>query len=363
LKLMQGILISLFVVLVLFGPGLIIYSYLNPSFNMSSILSAASTYAVALLTVGYVLTTSRQLDVMSNQLEEAKRYRELQNQPLPWIRVIRLSVEKPRFYFSPTENHNEFDYIFLPRYDVSYSFKNIGASPSINTHISSNILIVDEDETANRMDETPRGINRSIKRLIAFFASSRMQSENGILALGAASDRIGALEPGELYPTDTSTCMTNIIPDDGEANFLKSMRNTSPTKLPQLSVEVLYKNIMGGCFISNYTFLVHPKNVEQYDVIAKWIASVISFPIKYKDEIIAIKNFDKTNPEKSDALFEELLKRSGIEDDDIELALRPLAYEVKAISIDQFNASLKELRHPMPLPPKISSYSLPCQDK
>jgi len=38
-----------------------------------------------------------------------------------------------------------------------------------------------------------------------------------------------------------------------------------------------------------YFFLVHPQNEEQDGIISEWITSVISFPIKFKDEIAAIK--------------------------------------------------------------------------
>lgn len=172
-----------------------------------------------------------------------------------------------------------------------------------------------------------------------------------------------ALEPSKIYPSNTSECMSSMILGDMEATFLNSIRNTSPIKLPILLIDILYKNVLGGCFISNTIFLVHPQNEEQDGIISEWITSVISFLIKFKDEIAAIKSSDKINPEKSDALFEELKERSSqlITNDDIKLMLRPLSYEVKAISIDQYNVLTRNQNYGMPLPPKKACLPL-CQE-
>jgi hypothetical protein len=299
---------------------------------MPDILAAGSTYAVSLLTVGYVLTTSRQLDVMADQLEEAKRYRELQYQPLPWINRIDLYVEKPRLFFSPTKNHAEFDYEFISRYIARSAIKNLGTSPAICIDILAKIIIPQENKTS--------------------------------VDLNSVSKRIDVLESGEIYPSDIVGSLEHMFSGDEEGKFLNSIRETSPAKIPHFGLKILYKNIMGGCFIISNEFFVHPKNLEQDRVIAKWLGLMASFPVEYKDEIASLKKFDALKSEKSDALFDELKGKLDkiITDANIELILIPLGTcKVKVISEEEYAKFVERLNYSMPLSPK-AIYSMPCQE-
>ena len=61
-------------------------------------MSGLATIIIALLTGMYVLTTTRQLDVMGKQLNEMEFSRNLQTQPLPIIENIECYTESPRVF-------------------------------------------------------------------------------------------------------------------------------------------------------------------------------------------------------------------------------------------------------------------------
>src|SRR5208282_2534071 len=88
-------------ILLLLGAIIINKARTSTSNDWLTYLSSSASFAIALLTVMYVLTTRNQLEVMSMQLKEMRKDRELQNQPLPWpIKLIGKS-RTPRFFYSP----------------------------------------------------------------------------------------------------------------------------------------------------------------------------------------------------------------------------------------------------------------------
>jgi hypothetical protein len=276
-------------------------------------------------------TSLRQLDVMSNQLEESKRDREFQNQPLPWAHQIKLYVEKPRLFYSPSSENNIWVYDYLPRCKVEYKFKNIGASPSINTDILAKIVV--------------------------------KQPESEFLTLESNAVRIGVMEPGMVYPSNdvmpsgahiSSMLSAKKSDEKNNSAFLSAARERSTAELPRLSIKVLYKNVLGGCFVINNKFFVHIMNTEQDAIIAKWITSIMSFRINYKNEIDSLERL-KSDDAKRRTLFDELKEKlnSIPGEDRIELVLRPIdqAFNVEIISIDKYNEFTNELTFARPLTP------------
>ena len=332
-KYKQGILIGLLIILAIFGPALVIYSSMNPGFNISNILSAGSAYAVALLTVGYVLTTSRQLDLMSAQLEEAKLSRELQNQPLPWIHRIKLIAEKPRVFWGPPRaagQHKE--YIFYSRYRVKFALKNLGNCPAISMDVSARIVVPQED---------------------------------GNFDLGPDSEMIYALESGGEYPPDPSIDISLLLSGDVKGVLLDALRETSPAKASHLLLRILYKNILGCCFIIYKEFFIYPEESEHDSIIKGWLTAVTSFPVKYKDDIDSLQRLSAIKSEKGSELFGKLKSEvdESISGDDLELSLVPIpnALEVKVISTDRYIELKKNMRYGTPLSPK-AIYSPPCKE-
>ena len=95
---------SILIILVLAIIGAVIGSHWFPKLEIIPFIGVASTLAIALLTVAYVIVTSRQLLVMQNQLAEMAKSRELDAQPLPVLFVNEVFLEKPDFYYSPPDN-------------------------------------------------------------------------------------------------------------------------------------------------------------------------------------------------------------------------------------------------------------------
>jgi len=278
-KIRQGILICLLMLLLLFGPILAIYSIINPNFNMIELLSAGSTYAVALLTVAYVLTTSKQLDVMANQLEEAKRDRELQNQPLPLIYEVKMLLEKPDFYYTPP-SHPKDPYSAKSRYIVEFNLKNIGNFPALCVDISAQIIV-------------PK--NNDVIRLNA-----------------SASLRIDALEPSQIIKYDVTSEEGLLFSGDDDYSVLNALIETELEKYPQLLLKVYYRNLLGGCFIVSNVYALYPEE-DNDPVLKNWITQISSFSIQYKNELNTLKRIEGTNQEQWTELFDklnEILKKS-----------------------------------------------------
>ncbi len=134
----QKILLGFFILIAALGIYFFIRSLASPTADFISSLSGASTFILALLTLAYVYITSKQLDVMAQQLNETKRDRELQNQPLPWINKVEICIEKPRVFYSPPEKN---PYRTLARYFVYFNIKNAGSFPAISIDITASIMI------------------------------------------------------------------------------------------------------------------------------------------------------------------------------------------------------------------------------
>lgn len=69
----------IFIMLLLLGIVIIIKAITSTSNDWLAYLSSSASFTIALLTVMYVLTTRNQLQIMSMQLREMRRDRELQN--------------------------------------------------------------------------------------------------------------------------------------------------------------------------------------------------------------------------------------------------------------------------------------------
>ncbi|MFN9245084.1 MAG: hypothetical protein ACK6DG_14085, partial [Cyanobacteriota bacterium] len=112
----------------------------QPNFQFLPFIGGVSTLAVALLTVAYVLTTSDQLSVMHAQLDQMRRSRDFEAQPLPIVEIERVKLEKPRFFYTPPED----SYSALTRTFVYLRLRNSGTHPAVNVICSGKIYFPPE---------------------------------------------------------------------------------------------------------------------------------------------------------------------------------------------------------------------------
>ena len=187
IKIYQMVLIGLFVLLLALGVFSFVYSAVQKKYDLINSISAAGTFVIALLTLAYVYITSRQLDIMGEQLKENKKDRELQNQPLPWITSLLLTIENPDFYYSPPEQKYE----ALSRYYTKFKVKNVGGCPAVSVDIS---------------------------------ATLEIQSGDGTKLFSAASERIETLEEKQMYPQEKQTFYNIMFTEDVKGELLTALR-------------------------------------------------------------------------------------------------------------------------------------------
>jgi hypothetical protein len=125
------------IVLALTVAGAIGFSIYDPFFLSLPFIGGVSTLFITVLTVLYVITTSQQFSVIESQLEEMRRGRELQAQPLPIIQVDKVYIEAPTLFSVPP-----FDGRWvMSRNHAEYHLYNQGGHPAVNPAVSGKLVM------------------------------------------------------------------------------------------------------------------------------------------------------------------------------------------------------------------------------
>lgn len=226
----------------------VVSSLWTPGFDAASFVAAAATFTIALLTASYVTVTSRQLRVMERQLDEMAQTRELEAQPLPYLDVGRIFLERPRFFYSPPEQR----YAANALLNVEYSIVNHGSHPAVN--------------------------------LIAT-AEVGFEAETGVvMRLGA--EAVNLLGPNAEYPAQGAPAATFCSTRWPESRQLvAALRDRSFKEPVLLQPRLLYRNVLGACFQEVWLFRLVPRDEDGFAVLANWESELLSFEVKYKDEL------------------------------------------------------------------------------
>jgi hypothetical protein len=240
---------------------------------------------------------------MKNQLNELVHNRELDNQPYLSLYDVKASIEKPKFYCSPPK-----EYKVIPRFHIYYSVKNIGNYPAISIDISCQI---------------------------------KVDNKNQPLYSSTVSNRIDSLEEKCLNGNDFQF--------SNNANaILESLIEDSYTKFPVLEFSILYRNILGGCFLIETSYYLYPQNKA---FIKKWLLYIKSYPIIFLNELAVLERIS-IDDQQHDSLFngiKDKVKNDLNEDpDEIDLApvLIPGSLIVKEIAKNQYIELIKEISYP-----------------
>lgn len=94
--------------------------------NLIGYMSSLSTTVMVLV---YIVTTSRQLDTMGNQLKEMQYSRDVQIQPLPYLEAISASFDLPRYYVGPSTDFTKMELCSFV--NASFNVINHGNGPAI----------------------------------------------------------------------------------------------------------------------------------------------------------------------------------------------------------------------------------------
>jgi hypothetical protein len=327
----QKILLSILVFIVSLGGFLLLYSVFNPRFDVFTSLSGLSSYFVAILTVLYVLVTSNQLDLMAKQLDEMKKGRELQNQPFPLINLIEMKLEKPRYYTLPfTRKRNA-----MSRYWIDIVVKNIGSSPAVCLQALAILTIPSEKETIvyKSITGSIAALDEKSKSSLNEEKSKQRLSKEDILSLRSSFDDNGIF--------------SFLFLDDNNGMLLKSIVEGTYYTYSKLTIKILYKNVLGGCFeLRNEYRMLAKSESTQNQTFENWSNQLILSDTNFHDELQELDLADDYSEwrkllEQLDKKFKEPLIGNDFE----ELDIVPIngTFSIKPISEKEYNEILKEI--------------------
>lgn len=304
--------------LVLFSLMAELMSLFIQGFDPTSYIAAISTLSIAILTVVYVLTTSSQLRVMQEQLNEMKTARRLESQPLPILEITKVEIEQPRLFYTPPEDQHSFH----TRLWIRFSIKNHSSFPAVNVVASAFVVL-------------------------------RNNKDNDVVR--CASERVDILAAGQEYPSNSDIKPSFLFQDDRENQILSHLRCRSLADLPVLPIHLTFCNILGGCFILDFAVQLVPKKPEDDDILKRWHSLCTSFQVQYGDDIRHMQKLrkDKKDDEWSvafDALKDKLKAETGENALEISWMALPGTFKVRSISSEDYQRDIKQtgFGHPVP---------------
>ena len=316
-----------FVALLVVGIVASIYSVVNPAFDGLSLLSGYATFAIALLTVVYVITTRHQLHIMTRQLSEMVRDRELQAQPLPWPIFVRVYSERPRLLIDPDHPNRP---QALTRHNAEVRLKNLSSSAAVSVDISS-FLVVPGDAKPTRWSCT--------------------------------SCRAEVLEEKHEYPEGEQEKNTFLFWEDGEGLLLTSLLENKLDKLPMLHVQVCYRNILGACFALRRIYKLYPKKDTQ-DTIKSWLERLHNFPLRHKEDLDKLTQMRANNDPRTEEIYDGLKAKclEGLSEEEIEFDAWPIPAtgDVSCLTTDEYKKVVSKIRYGIMID---SSYLCPSSQK
>jgi hypothetical protein len=311
------------IALILAIVGTLLVNIWLPNYDVVSFIGAMATLAIALLTVAYLIVTSKQLGVMDRQLQEMARTRELEAQPLPYLEITKVFLERPRFFYTPPEDKYEATF----RLFVNYRLSNRGAHPAVNV-------------------------------ITAARVTSHMKNE--VITLDGGAEEISVLGPGEWHPPTKENSNDFLFAEDRITTLLSILRDRSFRNPALLSIRVIYRNILGGCFANSWYFAFAPRSEEDFDILANWDSRLVSFQTEYKEQINELRKLREKDSAAWEELFKGLKKNldeslKGGKENDLAWFQIPNTFHAEVISRERYKAELQESRFGTPIPQWITS--------
>lgn len=311
----QKVFLGVLILVIVLGVFSIAYAVRNPERN--AFIAGLATVMIAMLTMGYVYMASRQLDVMAGQLEQMEIERRLQNQPLPYIGKINAWIEKPGFFCSVLEEDNpNYPYSANARYWVETKIRNIGSHPAVSIDVSARIEIPSGDEK---------------------------------LCLLATSINIPTIGEREDYPISGDRGDEFLFAQDSEGALIQALREKDTDKLPVLSCRILFRNIMGGCFLSTCKYRLYPGKAEDDSLFISWLSEIKSFWIKYKNDVEKferLRDSDKAKWAKEYAKFKKSFSES-LSGEDVKLLswAIPGSFAIKSMGLEEYEKEIGDISY------------------
>lgn len=302
--------------------GIIVQIWI-PGFRVIPYIGVVSTLSIAFLTVAYVLVTSSQLRVMTGQLSEMARTRELDAQPLPLLHVQKFHLERPRFFYTPPDDR----YHANPRFLVSYKLVNQGIHPAVNIVAAGRLIMrVDDDE----------------------------------IRISGGAREIDVLASSEEFPHEDGHYLHFLFTGDKINSLIKVLRDRSYSNPPLVAIRLLYKNVLGACFAGTWFFEFSPKTEDDFAILGNWDTKMTSFDVEYKEELKRLPKLKGKDEQSWESEFKSVrgtLDAALEGGQDLELAWVqiPNSFRSEVISSDRYNAEVKQRFFGRPIPNWITS--------
>jgi len=126
--------------------GLYLFYYFTPleMHTFPTIIGYISSLSSVIMVLVYLLTNSRQLEIMNKQLDEMQSSRNLQYQPLIILDDCEVQLQAPRYYSGPKTEFKKME--LITRLFFRGSVANIGNSPAISIVFIPKISRITENE-------------------------------------------------------------------------------------------------------------------------------------------------------------------------------------------------------------------------
>ena len=284
-------------------------------------MSSLSTIIMVLI---YILTTSKQLNTMREQLKEMESTRNLQTQPLPFIRPSEKShLESPNAFHNPELG---FHMVFDSRSYFHFKVENIGTGPAVAVDVIPKLGCVG-----------PKG-----KTMAFSYVSERIES----LKQGEISEEMDV----HIHDEHTYCLLESLLSPKPFPCTMKTLMDEKTLPCPIADITILYRNILGACFESNtkYELRVYDEDMER---LKSWLKSLKKAPIEYSEKMKE-HNFlrDQNQMEAAERILREIRSDFAKEMDsrDIALVVNPVlgSFSVKTISDSEYQRRISEVVYP-----------------
>ena len=229
--------------------------------------------------------------------------------------VLKVYIEKPRFYYSPPED----EYAAIPRLWVNYRLKNTGTFTAVAVDVSGLLSL--------RID-------------------------GNLVEYKCGSHRIETIEEKQTYPKSEDETDSLLFVMDVSGETLKALASNNPKDYSEIKMRILYRNILGGHFMINAKYIISTIDEEQESMLVNWLSEMASFNIKNKKELEMLPKIKDSDKARWDETFEKLkeefkgglLGKEGKEENELHLYSLSRYFEINTISREEYNEASEEYR-------------------
>lgn len=310
-------------ILIIYSVSIAVFFVLIPSefITPTNFIDYAASLSTIVMVLIYILTTSRQLNTMQDQLKEMEATRNLQTQPLPYPKVEKAEIAPPNFWGFP---HDRFEKIYLV-YDVRFEGKinNIGNSPAIGVDCFPSVVCL--ETKGSKLSGGPLCMEDK-----TFTKAEMLRSEWKRIECISLKD-------------GDSNVFSCVFPDDHA--MIESFLSQRLTR-EQLRLAIFYKNILGASFKLEMVYEIGCPKAE-IEKIKSYLKSMKSAKVDYSKELIQYRKLRANGQrEKADRIFsklrDEFPTRYKLENVTLDLTLIPGSFSVKPIDEEDYVNELTE---------------------